>query len=159
MKQRSEATSAVDFKKLKISSDAFTDHEMIPAQYTCDGKDINPPLAIHQIPAEAKSLAIIVDDPDAPNGTFVHWVMWNIPVTHYIRENEAKGLQGLNDFGKHRYNGPCPPGGIHRYFFKVYALNGVLDLPVDTTKEHLEKVMSNNIIGFGELIGLYSRPH
>ncbi|MBL7738679.1 MAG: YbhB/YbcL family Raf kinase inhibitor-like protein [Chitinophagaceae bacterium] len=157
MKQRSEATSVTSFKKLKIRSSAFHDHEMIPALYTCDGKNVNPPLAIHQIPAEARSLAIIVDDPDAPNGTFVHWVMWNIPVTHTIRENQAKGLQGLNDFHHHRYNGPCPPGGIHRYFFKVYALNSVLDLPVDTTKEHLEKVMSHNIIGFGELVGLYTR--
>ena len=157
MKQHPEVTRAIDYKHLKITSTAFTDDGFIPARYTCDGDDINPPLAIYHIPEKTISLAIIVDDPDAPAGTWVHWVMWNIPVTHQIKENEAKGLQGLNDFGKHKYNGPCPPGGVHRYFFKIYALNCVLDLAASTTKLDLEKAMSDHIIGFGELIGLYTR--
>ena len=157
MKQKTEVTSAVDYKKLRISSTMFRDNEPIPSRYTCDGENINPPLDIYQVPEETKSLAIIVDDPDAPAGTWVHWVMWNIPVTHHFKENEARGLQGLNDAGKHRYSGPCPPGGTHRYFFKIYALSCLLDLPANTTKKDLERAMSNNIIGFGELTGLYSR--
>jgi Raf kinase inhibitor-like YbhB/YbcL family protein len=160
MKQKQlEATRAIDYKNLKITSSAFKDNELIPARYTCDGDDVNPPLTIYQIPEETKSLAIIMDDPDAPKEVWVHWVMWNIPVTHQIRENEKKGLQGLNNSGKHQYNGPCPPSGIHRYFFKVYALNCLLDLSVNTTKHDLEKAMSDNIIGFGELTGLYKRKN
>lgn len=157
MKQELEATRAVDFKRLRITSAAFKENDFIPPRYTCDGENISPPLSIYQIPAETKSLVIIVDDPDAPGGTWVHWIMWNIPVTRQFRENEAKGLQGVNDSGKHRYQGPCPPGGIHRYFFKIYALNCLLDLPVSSTKQELEKAMSDNIIAFGELVGLYKR--
>jgi Raf kinase inhibitor-like YbhB/YbcL family protein len=150
-------TKEVDYKLLKVTSDAFNENELIPVKYTCDGDNISPPLNIEHIPEEAKSLAIIVDDPDAPVGTWVHWVMWNIPVTHQVKENKAHGIQGINDFGKHKYQGPCPPGGIHRYFFKVYALDDLIELPVNTTKHQLEKAMSEHIIAFGELVGIYVR--
>lgn len=146
-----------DYKLLEITSPAFSNNELIPAKYTCDGINVNPPLNIQDITEESKSLAIIVDDPDAPRGTWVHWVMWNIPVTHHIKENEAHGIQGINDFQKHQYNGPCPPAGTHRYFFKVYALDTILDLPANTDKSHLEKVMAEHIISFGELVGLYKK--
>ena len=147
----------IDYKLLKVSSSAFNDNELIPVKYTCDGANISPPLNVDHIPEEAKSLAIIVDDPDAPVGIWVHWVMWNIPVTHQVKENKAHGIQGINDFGKHKYQGPCPPGGIHRYFFKVYALDDIIELPVNTTKHQLEKAMSEHIIAFGELVGMYAR--
>lgn len=147
----------VNYKLLKITSAAFKDNEYIPVKYTCDGVNVSPPLDIEHIPEEAKSVALIVDDPDAPGGTWVHWVMWNIPVTHHIKENEAHGMQGMNDFSKNVYGGPCPPGGTHRYFFKVYALDNTPDLPVSATKYHLEKAMGGHILAFGELIGLYKR--
>jgi len=142
---------------LKVSSGAFHNNGFIPAKYTCDGININPPLSFEQVPAAAKSLAIIADDPDAPAGTWVHWVMWNIPVTNDIKENEANGILGINNFGRHSYGGPCPPNGTHRYFFKVYALDNLPDLPKSSGKEQLEKAMKNHIIAFGELVGLYKR--
>ena len=152
-----EATSAVDYKVLKVSSTAFDHNGPIPVKYTCEGDDVNPPLDIEDIPEHARCLAIIVDDPDAPSGLWVHWVTWNIPVTHHLKENSAPGMQGINDFKKHRYNGPCPPSGTHRYFFKIYALNMTLDLPVSAGKPELERAMSDHIIAFGELTGFYSR--
>jgi hypothetical protein len=152
-----EAIRAVDYKSLKVSSTAFQHEGVIPLQYTCDGRNISPPLDIEHIPEEAKCLVLIADDPDAPLGTWVHWIAWNIPVTHHIKENELHGTEGLNDFQQHHYGGPCPPLGAHRYFFKIYALNSLLHLPVDTKKLQLEKAMSEYIIAFGELVGLYER--
>jgi Raf kinase inhibitor-like YbhB/YbcL family protein len=152
-----EATRAVDYKQLKVSSTAFKSEDMIPSKYTCDGSNINPPLDIENIPEEAKCLSLIVDDPDAPAGIWVHWVVWNIPVTHHIKENKVHGAEGINDFQQHHYGGPCPPSGTHRYFFKVYALDALLDLPSKTNKLQLEKTMSEHIIAFGELVGLYKR--
>lgn len=152
-----EATVAIDYIPLKVSSAAFQQEELIPLKYTCDGKNVNPPLDIENIPEEAKCLALIVDDPDAPAGTWVHWLVWNIPVTHHIRENEVHGTEGMNDFQQPHYGGPCPPSGTHRYFFKVYALNALLDLPPGARKHRLEKAMSEHIIAFGELIGMYKR--
>ena len=152
-----EATRAINYKQLKVTSPVFKENEMIPAKYTCDGVNVSIPLDIKHIPEEAKCLALIVDDPDAPNGTWVHWVVWNIPVTHHIKENEVHGTEGINDFQQHNYGGPCPPSGTHRYFFKVYALDALLDLPANTKKLQLEKAMSEHIIAFGELIGLYNR--
>ncbi|MBC7887378.1 MAG: YbhB/YbcL family Raf kinase inhibitor-like protein [Ferruginibacter sp.] len=150
-----EATKAVAYKRLKLSSTSFADNGMIPALYTCEGININPPLDIEQIPDEAKCLVLIVDDPDAPSKTWVHWIIWNIPVTHHIKENEVHGVEGVNDSGHHHYDGPCPPSGTHRYFFKVYALNDLLDLPASADKVQLEKAMSGLIVGFGEIVGLY----
>ena len=147
----------VDYKLLKISSPVFKADGMIPPQFTCDGENVNPPLDIKDIPEEAKCLALIVDDPDAPGGTWAHWIVWNIPVTHHIKENHIQGIEGRNDFHKNKYGGPCPPSGIHRYFFKVYALDALLDLPLNSNKAKLERTMSEHIIGFGELIGLYKK--
>ena len=148
---------AVGYKHLNISSTVFKEDDMIPPKYTCEGANVNPPLDIISIPEDAKCLVLIVDDPDAPKGTWVHWVVWNIPVTHHVKENHVPGKEGVNDFQQHRYGGPCPPSGTHRYFFKVYALDTLLDLPANTKKTELEKAMSEHIIGFGELIGLYKR--
>lgn len=149
---------AVDYKQLDISSAAFKANEMIPSDYTCDGLDISPPIDIQGIPKEAVCLALIIDDPDAPVGTWVHWLVWNIPITHHIKENDIHGVEGVNDLFQHHYGGPCPPlGSTHRYFFKIYALDSLLDLPRNTKKEQLEKAMSEHIIGFGELVGLYKR--
>jgi Raf kinase inhibitor-like YbhB/YbcL family protein len=146
-----------DYKLLEITSPAFADQEFIPVQYTCDGINVNPPLKIGHIPDEAKSLAIIVEDPDAPSKTWIHWLVWNIPTRHEIHENELPGVQGINDFNLHQYGGPCPPSGIHRYFFKVYALDAILELPEHTKVAQLEKAMSAHILSFGQLMGKYKR--
>ncbi|MFZ1785994.1 MAG: YbhB/YbcL family Raf kinase inhibitor-like protein [Ferruginibacter sp.] len=152
-----EASMAIDYIPLKLSSSAFSYEGMIPAKYTCDGENISPPLDIDNIPEEAKCLVLIVDDPDAPVATWVHWLVWNIPLTHHLKENDVHGIEGLNDFQQNRYGGPCPPSGTHRYFFKVYALRDLLNLPIHSTKLQLEKAMGGHIIGFGEWIGLYER--
>lgn len=152
-----EEETAVTYKRMELSSALFKQNEFIPRRYTCDGKNVNPPLNVDRIPKSATTLAIIVDDPDAPSGTWVHWVMWNIPVTHHIKEDHAPGTQGMNDFGKRIYSGPCPPKGTHRYFFKIYALDCQLEIPESSTKSDLEQAMEGHIIGFGELIGLYRR--
>ena len=157
MKQFTEATKAVNYKTLKITSDVFRDNDVIPSRYTCDGKNINPPLTIEGIPEATKSLAMIVDDPDAPSGMWVHWIVWDIPVTHHIKEDHIPGKEGVNDFKRHHYGGPCPPSGTHRYFFKVYALDFIPILSETTEKENLEKAISDHIVGFGELIGLYKK--
>ena len=108
---------AVDYELLTITSAAFKDGAYIPAKYTCDGENFSPPIDIENIPLAAKCLVLIMDDPDAPRGDWVHWVVWNIPVTHQLLENDVHGIEGLNDFKKHAYGGPCPPSGVHRYFF------------------------------------------
>lgn len=152
-----EAVSVVDFKLLTITSAVFNNNGMIPARYTCDGENISPPLHIEGIPAAAKSLALIVDDPDAPGGTWVHWLVWDIPVSHHLKENSIHGMQGMTDFKIHTYSGPCPPKGTHRYFFKVYALDGLLHLPGSTARAQLERAMSEHILAYGELVGLYKK--
>ena len=147
-------------KGLQLVSPAFKHNELIPKKYTCDGKDINPPLLIENIPSGAKSLALIVDDPDAPVGTWVHWVVWNInPDTREIKEDSVpKGAQqGVNDFRKNDYGGPCPPSGTHRYFFKLYALDTMLNLSSKTKKGDLEGAMKGHILEKAELVGLYRR--
>lgn len=145
---------------LKMTSPVFENNGNIPAKYTCDGKDVNPPLLIENVPANTKSLALIVDDPDAPRGTWVHWVVWNIdPQTGEIKEDSVpkNAKQGMNDFRKKDYGGPCPPSGTHRYFFKLYALDTVLTIGQDSTKADLEKAMKGHILEEGSLIGLYKR--
>ncbi len=140
---------------MKIES-VFGNNEFIPKKYTCQGEDINPKLIIKDIPNGTKTLALIMDDPDAPMGTWVHWVMWNIPPGN-IEENSAPGVQGVNSWGRNEYGGPCPPSGIHRYFFKVYALDTELDLPETTTKEGLLKAMEGHILASAQLVGLYKK--
>jgi Raf kinase inhibitor-like YbhB/YbcL family protein len=147
-------------KGLQIISPAFKHNEFIPKKYTCDGEDINPPFRIEDIPSKAKSLSLIVDDPDAPAGTWVHWVVWNInPDTREIKENSVpKGAQqGLNDFRKNDYGGPCPPSGTHRYFFKLYALDTMFNLGSKAKKSDLEEAMKGHILEKAELVGLYRR--
>lgn len=150
----------VSVSTLKISSPAFKHNEHIPRKYTCDGADVNPPLDFDDIPAGTKSLALIVDDPDAPRGTWVHWLVWNIPPdTRRIEENSvpAAARQGMNDFRRRAYGGPCPPRGTHRYFFKLYALDTLPDLADGADKPALEKKLVGRILNQAELIGLYSR--
>ncbi|MBE0427022.1 MAG: YbhB/YbcL family Raf kinase inhibitor-like protein [Nitrospirae bacterium] len=145
---------------LQLTSPAFKHKEYIPRKYTCDGADINPPLQINNIPANTKSMVLIVDDPDAPARTWVHWVVWNIDYyVSEIKENSVpKGAeQGINDFRKHEYGGPCPPSGTHRYFFKLYALDTLLNLESKAGKSNLEKAMKGHIIEKAEIIGLYKR--
>jgi len=147
-------------KIMKISSPAFEENSKIPEKYTCDGENVNPPLKIEGIPKEAKSLVLIVDDPDAPMGTFLHWLVWNIPPeTNFIEENSLPegAVQGRNDFGKENYGGPCPPFGTHRYFFKVYALDKVLNLPEGSSLKEVEEVMKGHILDQAQLIGFYQR--
>jgi hypothetical protein len=141
---------------MKITSTAFEPNELIPPKHTCDGADISPHLKIEDIPQGTKTLALIADDPDAPIGTFVHWVAWNIPPGD-IDEGATDFAQGTNDFKKIGYNGPCPPSGTHRYFFKVYALDVELQLEEGTTKTELIDAMENHILAQGELIGTYTR--
>jgi len=142
---------------MKISSPEFEHNEMIPSQFTCDGEDINPTLIIEDIPPETKSLALIVDDPDAPMGTWVHWVVYDIPVTKQIQEDSIPSKQGMNDFRKKDYGGPCPPSGTHRYFFKLYALDQELNLEEGLRKKDVENAMEGHILAQAELIGLYKR--
>jgi hypothetical protein len=145
------------FKILSVTSKAFISKAAIPQKYTCDGENVNPPLEISGIPEEARSLVLIVEDPDAPSGTWLHWLVWNIPVTRHIGEDEIPGEQGLNDFRRNAYGGPCPPSGTHRYFFKIYALDDLLDLPEGSVRKDIEDAMRDHIVAFGELEGRYSR--
>lgn len=143
-----------------VTSPTFGEKEHIPRLYACDGEDINPPLVIRGIPRGTGSLALVVDDPDAPTGTWVHWVVWNIrPDTKEIKENSVpKGaVQGVNDFKKHRYGGPCPPSGTHRYFFKLYALDAMISLGPNASKTELERKMKTHVLSEAHLVGLYKR--
>ncbi len=150
---------------IKVSSEAFEEGGMIPAKYTCDEDDISPPLAWDSIPEGTKTLALICDDPDAPMGTWVHWVLFNLPVdiselpgnVPPERELESGAKQGTNDFGRIGYGGPCPPGGTHRYYFKLYALDAELDLEAGARKPKLLEAMEGHILAKGQLMGRYSR--
>jgi len=144
-------------KELTVKSPAFENNKSIPSKYTCDGEDVNPPLTIGGIPEKTQSLALTVEDPDAPAGLWVHWVVWNIPPTGAVQENAVPGTEGLNTRKKHSYHGPCPPGGTHRYFFKVYALDTKLNLGALAEKEDLENAMLSHVLAEGELMGLYRR--
>jgi len=146
-----------EMEKLIITSPVFKNNGMIPRKYTCDGADVNPPLNIRGIPKTAESLVLIVDDPDAPMGTWDHWIVWNILPEERIEENSVPGVEGLNDFRKHSYGGPCPPSGTHRYFFRVYALDRILDLKPNSRKRDVERAMGRHILAQGEIIGLYRR--
>lgn len=158
--QKEEKIFSGEVDKMKIKSSAFENNEKIPRKYTCQGEDINPPLEFSEIPKETKSLALIMDDPDAPLGTWDHWIIWNIPPeTKEIKEGEVpvNAIQGKNSWGKNSYGGPCPPSGTHRYFFKLYALNEILNINENSKKSDLEKAMKGHIIARAELIGLYAK--
>ena len=142
---------------MQLSSPVFEHNAFIPVKFTCTGEGVNPPLSIEGIPKETKSLALIVDDPDAPSGDFVHWVVYDIAVTGAIKENSIPGKQGINSAGNLNFVGPCPPTGVHRYFFKVYALDKILNLNGVVSKTVLEKAMTGHILNKAELIVLYQR--
>lgn len=142
---------------MKITSPEFENNQSIPKKFTCEGEDISPSLVIEGVPGEAKSLALIMDDPDAPMGTWVHWVVFDIPVINRIEENTIPGKQGTNNFNRKDYGGPCPPSGTHRYFFKIYALDKMLNLNEGISKGALEKAMQGHILDKAELIGLYKK--
>ncbi|CAD7775828.1 Phosphatidylethanolamine-binding protein [Candidatus Methanoperedenaceae archaeon GB50] len=152
--------------EISVSSDAFEDDGMIPAEYTCDGENVSPQISWTGIPAGSKSIVLIVDDPDAPGGTFTHWVVYNIPpdVVELPRGVERQGalpsgcVRGVTDFGSIGYGGPCPPPGKpHRYHFKVYALDEKLSLGGGSTKDEVEAAMEGHVLAMGELVGRYGR--
>lgn len=151
--------------EIKLTSPAFKEGEAIPRTYTCDGINITPPLEWSGVPKTARTIAIVADDPDAPGGTWVHWVLYNLPADNIgLVENlpatetlKAGGLQGRNDFGKIGYGGPCPPSGSHRYFFRIYALDGELLLKAGATKAELLKAMDDHVVLQGQLMGTYRR--
>ncbi|MDF2550653.1 MAG: phosphatidylethanolamine-binding protein [Chlamydiales bacterium] len=142
-----------------LASPAFQQGQLIPPKYTCQGQDISPPLDFIAIPPKAKSLALIVDDPDAPGGVWDHWVVWNLPPEKHLLEDclPAAAKQGKNSWGNLGYGGPCPPSGTHRYFFKAYALDQSLTLHEKATKQELEQAMAGHILAQVELVGLYRK--
>ena len=150
---------------MEIKSQAFDEGAMIPGKYTCDGHDISPSLEWSSVPDGTKTLALICDDPDAPVGTWVHWVLYNLPGNiNELSENipplkvlNNGARQGKNDFGKIGYGGPCPPRGTHRYYFKIYALDEELDVGPGISKKELLKAMEGHILAEGQLIGRYQR--
>ena len=145
---------------MKITSPIFVQEGKIPKIYTCEGEDFNPPLLIENAPDKTKSMALIVHDPDAPSGDFVHWVVWNIPPSvKEIKERQSPrdANEGLNDTGKKGYKGPCPPSGTHRYNFHFYALDNMLDIPETSNKTDLRNEMKGHILEEASLIGLYKK--
>ena len=147
------------FAAMKITSSAFSDGKPIPSKYTCDGADLIPPLTFEAVPSEAVTLALIVDDPDAPGGTFDHWLVWNIaPDVRAIAEGRApQGVTGNNSARKAAWMGPCPPDREHRYIFTLYALDGRLDLPAGSNKPQLQSAMKDHVIAKAQLMGRYDR--
>ncbi len=145
---------------MEITSSAFEQGESIPDKYTCTGEDINPPLEIKDVPGEAESLVLVIDDPDAPAGTWVHWTLWNInPDVNKIEEDSVPqgAVEGMTDFGEPGYGGPCPPSGEHRYRFKVFALDKALELKKGVEKKDLDRAMEDFVIEKDELVGVYSK--
>lgn len=146
-------------KTLILTSNAFSEGEAIPVRYTCKGENINPPFTISNVPEGTKSLALIMHDPDAPNGDFTHWLAWNIdPETLQIAENSPLpgSVQGTNGSGNVGYMGPCPPSGTHHYIFELYALSTTFDLPPDTNQAGLQTAISGNIVDETKLTGVFS---
>jgi len=145
---------------MKIESPVFEQNESIPAQHTCDGADTAPVLMISGVPENAKTVAIIMDDPDAPGRTWVHWTVWNIPAQEELKlegDLPIGAVEGVTSFGSVGYGGPCPPSGTHRYFFKAFALDVELDLSPETTADELEKQINEHLVDKCGLIGTYSR--
>jgi Raf kinase inhibitor-like YbhB/YbcL family protein len=153
------ADSQTAKKILTVSSPAFQHNDYIPTKFTCEGMDINPGIIINNVPAETKTLVLIMKDVDAPGGGFYHWVMWNISPGAGISENSATGDMGRNSAGKNKYMGPCPPSGVHAYHFRVYALDKVLTLDHETDGRMLECVMEGHVLATGELVGRYGKQY
>jgi Raf kinase inhibitor-like YbhB/YbcL family protein len=146
-----------DNNQFRLISTVFSHNGHIPPLYTCEGKNINPPLIVENVPDNTKTLALIVEDPDAPRGVFTHWIVWNISPNETITEGSNPGINGTNSFGKTGYGGPCPPSGEHRYFFRAFALDDELNLPVGSTKEELLDAMKEHVIASAELMGVYQK--
>lgn len=143
-----------------LTSSAFDAGAEIPTRYTCDGDDVSPPLAWSDAPAGTRSLALVVDDPDAPGGTFTHWLAWGLkPDARRLEEGQAPAVEGRNDFGKTGYRGPCPPPGhgAHRYFFRLRAVDAELDLAPGAGKDELERLIGEHELAVAELMGTYAR--
>ena len=147
----------MDIQNIKVFSSAFESNDTIPRKYTCNAENINPPLEFRGIPEKAESLVLIMDDPDAPMKVFTHWIVWNIVPIAKIDEDSIPGVEGITDFRKIGYGGPCPPSGTHRYFFRVYALDKQLGLKAGKSRKELESEMIGHIIAEGELMGKYSK--
>lgn len=145
--------------EMKLTSPAFEHNQMIPQKYTCQGEDINPPLIIEGIPEGVKSLVLIVDDPDAPMGTWDHWIVYNIEPISEIQENTVPsgGIQAMNSFRKIEYGGPCPPSGTHRYFFKLYAMDKMFPFNKSPNKYTLAELIEEHSLAKAELVGLYKK--
>lgn len=163
LESETTATNIVSMEatmSLTLTSDAFANGQSIPVKYSCRGKNISPALAWNEPPAGTQSFALIVDDPDAPMGTWVHWVLYNIPAsTRSLQESTDPSAMsvGKNSSGNMRYDGPCPPSGTHRYFFKLYALDSTLSLSPGSTKEQVLNAMKGHILAQGELMGTFSK--
>lgn len=150
---------------MKLSSKAFKDGGSIPRKYTCDGEDISPPLAWEGIPAKARSLALIAEDPDAPGKTWVHWILYDLPPeTRSLPENASQAhalpghaLEGMTDFKRVGYGGPCPPDGRHRYFFRLYALDSRLEFPEGVSRDEVLQTIRGHVLDEAQLMGTYCR--
>ena len=150
---------------ITVSSDAFQEGEMIPKKYTCDGEDVSPSVSWTGLPAETKSVVLVCDDPDAPGDTWVHWILYNLPPNSGgLPEGvppaemlDGGGNHGINSWNRYGYGGPCPPSGVHRYFFKIYALDTVLDIDARATEKNVLQAMEGHILIQGQLMGKYSR--
>jgi Raf kinase inhibitor-like YbhB/YbcL family protein len=158
--EASPAGEGGDDMTIQITSTVFTEGGKIPKIYTCDDQNVSPPLAWTRVPTNTVSLALIMDDPDATAGTWVHWVLYNLPpsLSSLEQGKSGEGTDGKNDFGKLGYGGPCPPRGAnHRYFIKMYALDATLDLKSGATKAQVENAMKGHILAQGQLMGRYGR--
>ncbi len=150
-------------QKMNITSSAFSSEELIPPKYTCDGENISPPLSWSHAPKSTRSFVLICDDPDAPMGTWDHWILFNIPVEiaafpENISVSELSGIKsGRNSWGRNGYGGPCPPSGTHRYFFKLYALDSMLSVQEGSSKKEIENAMDGHILAEAVLMGRYKR--
>ncbi len=152
--------TVIQTAELTIGIEGLTNKGFILSKYTCEGENINAAITIENIPSETRSLTLIIDDPDAPNGVFDHWVIWNIPPAQMVIENSRPGIEGRNSFGDVGYKGPCPPSGeVHRYFFKVYALDSLLDVKAGSDKNEIERAMMEHILAYGEIVGLYQKQN
>ncbi len=149
----------IPMSELELRSRAFENEADIPDKYTCMGEDINPPFDISGIPENTRSLVLIIDDPDAPTGTWDHWIVFNIRPVFKIEENSVPegAVQGVNDFGRNSYGGPCPPQGTHRYMFKLYALGITLNLDSSAKKIDVETAMKGHLLAETKLVGLYTK--
>ena len=143
--------------QLLIKSTSLVDQEDIPIEFTCEGANINPSFSFHNIPEGTQSLALIMEDPDAPKRVFTHWLVWDILPGEIIEANSTSGIQGKNDFAEIGYGGPCPPTGVHRYIFTVYALDSLMGLHQGSSKNELTEAMKGHILASAVLTGFYRK--